>query len=85
MRLFCFLWRWAGGKVFSIFTPGAAAAGGARLRPYSVCEFLRAWQDPGLGYVARLRPGRLAFEGEFDHLPRLGEWSDGAPVDDTPW
>lgn len=48
-------------------------------------EFLRAWQDPGLGYVARLRPGRLAFEGEFDHLSRLGEWSDGDPVDDTPW
>ena len=32
---------------------------------------------PGAGFVARLRPQRLSYESDYDHLSRLGEWSDG--------
>lgn len=32
---------------------------------------------PGAGFVARLRPQRLSYESDYDHLSRFGEWSDG--------
>ena len=32
------------------------------------------------GFAARLRPQRIAFAGDYDHLARLGEWSDGDPA-----
>jgi len=42
------------------------------------------YQAESTGYAARLRPGRLGFPGDFDHLSRKGEWSDGdAP--ETGW
>jgi ATP-dependent helicase/nuclease subunit B len=52
----------------------------ARLR-----VFIGAYQDARLGYVARLRPSRLAHAGDYDHLSRWGEWSDGDPPEETPW
>ena len=48
--------------------------------------FVAAYQDPATPYVARLRPGHLSFPGDYDHLARHGEWSDGdAPDDGGGW
>lgn len=38
------------------------------------------YSDPSTAFVARLRPQLLAYAGDYDHLARLGEWTDG----DTP-
>lgn len=35
--------------------------------------------DPANGFTARLRPQKITFESEYDHLSRKGEWSDGEP------
>lgn len=32
---------------------------------------------PEAGFVARLRPQRLSYESDYDHLSRYGEWNDG--------
>ena len=32
-------------------------------------------------YVARLRPGQLKYPGDYEHLARFGEWSDGDDPD----
>ncbi len=48
--------------------------------------FVAGWQDPAAPYVARLRPSRLKYAGDYDHLARLGEWSDGdAPAAGDDW
>lgn len=48
-------------------------------------ELISAYQTPEVGYTARLRPERLTYESEFDHLSRKGEWSDGDdPQDKEP-
>lgn len=52
----------------------------ARLR-----RFIRLYQGPGMGYVARLRPGRLNHAGDYDHLSRWGEWGDGDPPEEGSW
>jgi ATP-dependent helicase/nuclease subunit B len=50
------------------------------------CTFVAAWQDEATPYVARLRPGQIKYPGDYDHLARLGEWSDGDDPDDGgPW
>jgi RecB family exonuclease len=42
---------------------------------------IAAYQDPAEGFVARLRPQKLTWAGDYDHLSRLGEWADGdAPL-----
>ena len=53
-------------------TPADIAAFWRRFR-----DFVAGWQDPAAPFVARLRPGRITFPGDYDHLARLGEWSDG--------
>lgn len=40
-------------------------------------SLIATWQDPRTGYAARLRPQRLAYASDYDHLSRLGEWADG--------
>lgn len=50
--------------------------------PEAVAEVLERLRDlighyPGAGFVARLRPQRLSYESDYDHLSRFGEWSDG--------
>jgi len=42
-------------------------------------RLIAIYQDPTTGFTARLRPQRLSFEGDYDHLSRLGEWVDGEP------
>ena len=39
--------------------------------------FLTAYADPNRGYTARARHDLQKFDGDFDHLSRLGEWDDG--------
>jgi ATP-dependent helicase/nuclease subunit B len=51
---------------------GEIATTWARLR-----ELIAAYQDPATGYTARLRPQRLVYASDYDHLSRKGEWSDG--------
>jgi len=43
--------------------------------------FVAGYQDPATPYVARLRPGQLKFPGDYEHLARFGEWSDGDGYD----
>ena len=38
---------------------------------------IAAYQDPRQGFVARLRPQKLTYAGDYDHLSRFGEWADG--------
>lgn len=35
------------------------------------------YQDPRTPFVARLRPQKISWPSEYDHLSRRGEWSDG--------
>lgn len=35
------------------------------------------YQDATTPFVARLRPHKLSWPGDYDHLSRKGEWSDG--------
>jgi RecB family exonuclease len=39
------------------------------------------YQHPGNGFTARLRPQRLTYASDYDHLSRKGEWSDGDDPD----
>ena len=34
------------------------------------------WMEADRGYTARIAPERIAFEGDYDHLARRGEWDD---------
>jgi ATP-dependent helicase/nuclease subunit B len=45
-----------------------------------LASLLSHYLDGDAGFTARLRPQRLAFAGDYDHLARLGEWSDGDPA-----
>ncbi|WP_161862548.1 double-strand break repair protein AddB [Algicella marina] len=40
-------------------------------------RLITAYQTEGTAYPARLRPDSLSYEGDYDHLSRLGEWTDG--------
>ena len=37
---------------------------------------VRAFDQPGAGYAARLMPYRSDSEGDYDHLARVREWSN---------
>ena len=54
--------------------PHAVAVTWARLH-----KLIRYYLDPANGFTARLRPQKISFESEYDHLSRKGEWSDGEP------
>ncbi|HVH01611.1 MAG TPA: double-strand break repair protein AddB [Amaricoccus sp.] len=58
-------------------SPAAVAATWARL-----AALVGHYLDPATGFVARLRPGRLPFPGDYEHLSRLGEWADGDAPDE---
>jgi len=45
-----------------------------------LARLVAAYQDEATGYPARLRPQRLSYESDYDHLSRLGEWADGDPI-----
>ena len=47
-------------------------------------ELVTLYQTETTGFTARLRPQRLTFAGDYDHLARFGEWSDGDPTEETP-
>ncbi len=59
--------------------PAAIAQAFDRLR-----LLIAAYQDPAIGFTARLRPQRLSYASDYDHLSRLGEWADGDPVEGAP-
>jgi ATP-dependent helicase/nuclease subunit B len=59
--------------------PDEIAAVWTRLR-----ELIATYQRPETGYTARLRPQRLTYESEYDHLSRKGEWADGDMPEATP-
>lgn len=40
-------------------------------------RLIAAYQDPATGFVARLRPQKLSYASDYDHLSRKGEWADG--------
>lgn len=40
-------------------------------------ELVAHYQAPDTPFVARLRPQKISWAGEYDHLSRKGEWSDG--------
>ncbi len=42
----------------------------------NLCSLITRYQSENVGYPARLRPDLQAFEGDFDHLSRRGEWQD---------
>ncbi len=48
-------------------------------------DLIRRYQTGALGYVARLRPERLTFVSDYDHLSRHGEWSDGQTPEVAGW
>lgn len=50
----------------------------------NLATLLTAYADPAQGYTARARHELLRFEGDYDHLSRLGEWDDGAPAKPEP-
>ena len=35
------------------------------------------YQSAETAFVARLRPQKISWAGDYDHLSRKGEWSDG--------
>jgi ATP-dependent helicase/nuclease subunit B len=41
---------------------------------------IAAYGDESVGYPARARPKRIAYDSDYDHLARHGEWEDGAPA-----
>lgn len=53
-------------------SPAAIAKTFDRLR-----ELIAHYQTPEAGFTARLRPQRLSYESDYDHLSRFNEWSDG--------
>jgi double-strand break repair protein AddB len=59
-------------EVLPLDAGGAVAATWSRLR-----TLIAFYQDPGNGFTARLRPQRLNYVSNYDHLSRKGEWSDG--------
>jgi len=59
--------------------PHAVAVTWARLH-----TLIGHYLDPANGFTARLRPQRISFESEYDHLSRRGEWSDGDPPEGSP-
>ncbi len=40
-------------------------------------RLIAAYLAPQTGFTARLRPQRLTYAGDYDHLSRRGEWADG--------
>jgi ATP-dependent helicase/nuclease subunit B len=48
-------------------------------------RLVATYQDPATPFVARLRPLRLKYGSDYDHLSRLGEWADGDPPDEAGW
>jgi ATP-dependent helicase/nuclease subunit B len=44
-----------------------------------LCDLVSVYQSTATGYTARLRPQKLTYESDYDHLSRRGEWGDGDP------
>jgi ATP-dependent helicase/nuclease subunit B len=44
-----------------------------------LARLLSHYLEPEAGFTARLRPQRIVFESDYDHLSRRGEWADGDP------
>ncbi|MCB1372227.1 MAG: double-strand break repair protein AddB [Rhodobacteraceae bacterium] len=47
-------------------------------------QLIATYQNPATGFTARLRPQRLSYASDYDHLSRHGEWSDGDATEDSP-
>ncbi|WP_297323124.1 double-strand break repair protein AddB [uncultured Bartonella sp.] len=41
-------------------------------------ELVRYYQDPDIGYLSRAMPALTNYQGDYDHLARVLEWSAGA-------
>ena len=53
-----------------------------RLAALGEAELRRRLRGPGLTlhlppFVARLRPQKISWASDYDHLSRKGEWADG--------
>ena len=60
------------------FDPAALARTWERFR-----GLIAHYQHPGYGFTARLRPQRLTYASDYDHLSRKGEWADGDCPEDA--
>ncbi len=40
-------------------------------------RLVSAYANPDLSYLSRARPKLLTYDGDYDHLARRGEWTDG--------
>ncbi len=77
------------GSVLRLELIGLGATGGSRLVPDTeaeirkaergLLELIAAYQSSDTPFPARTRPARIAYAGDYDHLSRYGEWTDGAP------
>lgn len=45
-------------------------------------ELVSAYLDPGQGYLSRAMPPVVDYEGDYDHLARIREWSAGSGGED---
>ncbi len=47
-------------------------------------ELISAYDNPAIGYTARLRPQLLSYASDYDHLSRYREWADGDAPEEAP-
>ncbi len=64
-----------GGERKPLFEGEETAAADAALA--GLARLCSAYADPALGYRSRARPEHLTYAGDYDHLARVGEWTDG--------
>ena len=77
----------AKGKVSHLELIGLGAGGKELSLEFSDGEISEIWEQLGkliqafgsesLGYTAHLRPERIQYSSDYDHLARFGEWQDG--------
>ncbi len=61
------------------FEPVAPGSGEISATKAELTELLTAYADRSRGYTSRRAVDRKAFEGDYDHLARLGEWDESTP------
>ncbi|MFT3975136.1 MAG: double-strand break repair protein AddB [Amaricoccus sp.] len=61
-----------GNRESRVIDPATLAETWRRFANLAAC-----YQDPETPFIARLRPQKISWAGDYDHLSRRGEWSDG--------
>ena len=77
----------AGMKAAPVFHLELIAIGAGKPRVIDAAAIAETWdrlaalvaryQDGSARFTARLRPAKLVYQNDYDHLARLGEWGDG--------